>query len=395
MDLDRFKYVNDTLGHPVGDMVLQQVAKRLSALVRKSDTTARLGGDEFAVLLVNAGIEEAGGVARKIVAALEQPIVVNQHALDVRASIGIAGFPAHGADAETLVRQGDAAMYAAKRANSGFAVYEARMHAQREELLTMLSELRQAIERGELRLLYQPKVTLSGGVTTGVEALVRWMHPAKGMVAPDRFIPFAEQTGFIKTLTAWVVDAAARQGAAWRAAGRSVRISVNISAQDLLNPELPDLLAGALERHALPAQLLGIEITESGVMQDAARAVEVLRRLEGLGVRRSIDDFGTGYSSLAYVKQLNVDELKIDRSFIRNIVRDERDRAIVMSTVELAHNLGLDVIAEGVEDQPTADLLRELGCDAIQGWLVSRPLEAAALETWLRARPAQGVSRLS
>ena len=395
MDLDRFKYINDTLGHHMGDQVLQQVAKRLVSLVRKSDTTARLGGDEFAVLLLNSGVEAARGVAQKIVAGLEQPIAVDQHSLDVRASIGISGFPTHGAEAETLVRQADAAMYAAKRGNSGLAVYEARMHAQHEEQLTLLSELRQAIERNELRLVYQPKVALLGGMATGVEALVRWMHPSKGMVAPDRFIPFAEQTGFIKTITAWVLDAAARQGAAWRDAGRSVRISVNISAQDLLNPDLPGQLTAALERHGLPAQLLGIEITESGVMQDAARAIEVLKGMEGLGIGRAIDDFGTGYSSLAYVKQLNVDELKIDRSFIRNIVRDGRDRAIVLSTVELAHNLGLDVVAEGVEDQASANLLRELGCDAIQGWLVSRPLEPAALETWLRSWPAEGVSRIS
>jgi diguanylate cyclase (GGDEF)-like protein len=395
MDLDRFKHVNDTLGHPMGDRVLQQVAKRLAVLVRKSDTTARLGGDEFAVLLVNAGVDEARGVARKIIAALELPIVVGEHSLDVRTSIGIAGFPVHGADVETLVRYGDTAMYAAKRGNTGLAVYEPHMHEQREEQLTLLSDLRQAIEHGELRLVYQPKIALLGGMTTGVEALVRWKHPSKGMISPDRFIPFAEQTGFIKTITAWVIDAAVRQGAAWQEAGRSIRISVNISAQDLLKPELADQLAGALERHSLPAELLGIEITESGVMQDAARATEVLKGIERLGVGCSIDDFGTGYSSLAYLKLLPVDELKIDRSFIRNIVRDAKDRAIVMSTIGLAHNLGLDVVAEGVEDQPSADLLRELGCDAIQGWLVAKALEPEALETWLPARSFHSVSRIS
>ena len=395
MDLDRFKYVNDTLGHHMGDRVLQQVAKRIVSLVRKSDTTARLGGDEFAVLLINTGVDEARGVAQKIIAALELPVVAGEHSLDVRASIGIACFPVHGDDVATLVRQGDAAMYAAKRGNTGLAVYEPRMHEQREEQLTLLSDLRQAIELGELRLVYQPKIALLGGMTTGVEALVRWMHPARGMIPPDRFIPFAEQTGFIKTITAWVVDAAVRQGAAWREAGRSICISVNISAQDLLKPELADQLAGALERHGLPPELLCIEITESGVMQDAARAVEVLKRIEHLGVGRSIDDFGTGYSSLAYLKLLPVDELKIDRSFICNIVHDAKDRAIVMSTIGLAHNLGLDVVAEGVEDQACADLLRELGCDAIQGWLVAKALEPAALEPWLPARSFHSVSRTS
>jgi diguanylate cyclase (GGDEF)-like protein len=395
MDLDRFKNVNDNLGHHVGDLVLQQVALRVAGLVRKSDTTARLGGDEFAVLLVSAGVEEGRRVAQKIVAALEVPIAIGQHSLDVRASVGIASFPLHAGDADTLMRRADAAMYVAKRSNAGFAVYDAHVHEQREEQLSLLSELRQAIEQDQLRLLYQPKVELASGRLTGVEALLRWAHPVKGMIQPERFIPFAEQTGFIKTITAWVIDAAARQGAAWLAARRTVRISVNISAQDLLSPELDALLTAALERYGLPPQLLGVEITESGVMQDAARAIEVLKRIRGLGVGRSIDDFGTGYSSLSYVKQLRVDELKIDRSLVRGIVTDFRDRAIVLSTIELAHNLGLRVVAEGVEEQATADLLRSVGCDEIQGWLVAMPLEPAALETWLAERSATTVSQLS
>jgi EAL domain-containing protein (putative c-di-GMP-specific phosphodiesterase class I) len=334
-------------------------------------------------------------VAQKVVAALEAPIAIGQHSLDVRASVGIASFPAHAGDADTLMRRADAAMYAAKRANTGFAVYDPRVHEQRDEQLSLLSELRHAIDQGELRLVYQPKVALVGGRLTGVEALLRWAHPVKGMIPPDRFIPFAEQTGFIKIITAWVIDAAVRQGAAWSAAGRPTRISVNISAQDLLNPQLGELLTAALGRHGLPPQLLCLEITESGVMQDAARAIEVLKRVGALGVGRSIDDFGTGYSSLSYVKQLSVDELKIDRSFLRGIVTDLKDRAIVLSAIDLAHNLGLGVVAEGVEEQASADLLRELGCDEIQGWLVARPLEPAALETWLGARPAPAFSRLS
>jgi diguanylate cyclase (GGDEF)-like protein len=395
MDLDRFKYINDTLGHPLGDLVLKQVAQRLASLVRKSDTTARLGGDEFAVLLVNTGAGEARIVATKIADAFEQPIVVDEHSLDVRMSIGVAGFPAHGEDAETLLSRGDAAMYAAKRSNARVAVYDPRIHEQREEQLSMLSELRQAIDQEELRLVYQPKIELAGGTPTGVEALVRWHHPAKGVIAPDRFIPFAEQTGFIRTITRWVINAAVKQAAAWRASGRALRISVNISAQDLLNPELAEQLVEALERHGLPAALLCVEITESGVMHDAARAIEVLKRLQGLGVGRSIDDFGTGYSSLAYVKRLSVEEIKIDRAFIRNIVSDAKDRAIVQSTINLAHDLDLSVVAEGVEDQASADLLRRYGCDEIQGWLVARPLEPRAFETWLDARPAAAVSRLS
>ena len=395
MDLDRFKNINDTLGHHIGDLVLQQVALRLTGVVRKSDTTARLGGDEFAVMLNSAGVEEAHAVASKIIALLEQPIAVGQHTLDVRASVGVAGFPMHGEDADTLMRHADAAMYAAKRANIGVAVYDSRIHERREDELSLLSELRHAIDQGELRLVYQPKVELSRGTVTGVEALVRWQHPVRGAVPPDRFIPFAEQTGFVRTITSWVVDAAARQAAAWRAAGHALKVSINISVHDLQNPELVGVLGAALERHALPPRLLCLEITESGVMRDAARAIEMLKRLDALGVECSIDDFGTGYSSLAYLKQLRVDELKIDRSFVRHLVSDSKDRAIVLSTIELAHNLGLVVVAEGVEEAPTARLLRELGCDQMQGWLVSRPLEAAAFETWLSAQAASGVSWIS
>jgi diguanylate cyclase (GGDEF)-like protein len=395
MDLDRFKNINDALGHHIGDLVLQQVAQRLSGLVRKSDTTARLGGDEFAVLLNSAGVEEAHSVAQKIVALFETPISVGQQALDVGASIGVAGFPAHGEDADTLLRHADAAMYAAKRANIGVAVYDARMHERREEELSLLSELRQAIDWGELRLVYQPKVDLSRGELTGAEALVRWQHRTKGLVPPDRFIPFAEQTGFVRTITSWVIDAAARQAAAWRAAGQALKVSVNISVHDLQNPDLVEVLGAALERHKVPAELLCLEITESGVMRDAARAIDMLKRVDAIGVGCSIDDFGTGYSSLAYIKQLRVDELKIDRSFIRTLVSDPKDRAIVLSTIDLAHNLGLVVVAEGVEDAATAQLLRSLGCDQMQGYHVAKPLDAAAFETWAAARAAGRRSSIS
>ncbi len=395
MDLDRFKNINDALGHHIGDLVLQQVAQRLTGLVRKSDTTARLGGDEFAVLLNSAGVEEAHSVAQKIVALLEQPIEVSQQTLDVSASIGVAGFPAHGEDADTLMRHADAAMYAAKRANIGVAVYDPHMHERREEELSLLSELRQAIDWGELRLVYQPKVDLSRGELMGVEALVRWQHPTKGLVPPDRFIPFAEETGFVRTITSWVIDAAVKQAAAWRAAGRPLKVSVNISVHDLQNPELVEVLTASLERHRLPASQLLLEITESGVMRDAARAIEMLKRVDEVGVGCAIDDFGTGYSSLAYIKQLKVDELKIDRSFIRTLVSDPKDRAIVLSTIDLAHNLGLVVVAEGVEDGASAQLLRELGCDQMQGYHVSQPLDAAAFETWAAARAAGRRSSIS
>jgi diguanylate cyclase (GGDEF)-like protein len=389
MDLDRFKYVNDTLGHPAGDLVLKEVGRRLQDLLRKSDTIARLGGDEFAMLLNGAGVGEASAVAQKIALVLEEPIALAPHAVDIRASVGVACMPEHGDDAEALVRHADVAMYVAKRANAGFAVYEPGRDERREEQLTLLSELRRAIDQDQLRLAFQPKIALLGGELAGVEALVRWEHPERGLVPPMQFIPFAEQTGFIRPITRWVLEAAVKQAAAWRAAGRSIKVSANISVQDLLNPELPGIVTGALERHALPPSLLCLEITESGVMQDAAGAIEVLRRLHAIGVGRSIDDFGTGQSSLAYMKQLMVDEVKIDRSFVRGIVHDKKDAAIVLSTIELGHNLGMTVVAEGVEDEASSDALRRLGCDQAQGYLFTAPLEAAALIEWVTARESR------
>ncbi len=387
-DLDRFKTINDTLGHHAGDQVLIEVARRLGAIVRASDTVARLGGDEFCVLLVQAALPDAKRIAGKILADLERPISLGGHAIDVGASVGVVGFPEHGENAETLLRHADAAMYSAKRSNAGMAVYDADSHEQREEQLSLLSELRRAIEQDELFLVYQPKVDLAGGALVGAEALLRWRHPQKGVIPPDRFIPFAEQTGFIRKLTGWALDAAVEQAAIWHRRGQPLRVSVNLSVHDVLDPELNAMLLGRLRVHGLPPHLLCVEITESGVMRDAARAIEVLNALEKIGVGRSIDDFGTGYSSLAYVKQLSVDELKIDRSFVRNLVADPKDRAIVLTAIELAHNLGMSVVAEGVEERAAADLLRQLGCDAFQGYLVSKPLELGAFESWRRSYAA-------
>jgi diguanylate cyclase (GGDEF)-like protein len=393
MDLNRFKAINDTLGHHVGDQVLQHTARRLSGMTRKSDTTARLGGDEFAVLLNDTTAEQAKEVAEKISRTLEEPIVIGQHSLDVRASIGVAAWPEHGADVETLMRHADAAMYSAKRTNADYAVYDASTHAQRQEELSLLSQLRRAVDAGELKLVYQPKVELATGKVAGVEALLRWVHPVRGEIPPVHFIPFAEQTGFIKTITRWVIDEAVRQATAWRAAGRSLKVAVNISAQDLLMPELPEIVMATLKAHQAPPDLLSLEITESGLMQDAARAIEVMKRLAAIGVGRAIDDFGTGYSSLAYIKQLPVDEIKIDRSFVRNIMNDKKDMAIVLATVELCHNLGLIVVAEGVEDTLSNELLRRIGCDLAQGYLFTPPLDAVALEAWLAARGDEASTR--
>ncbi len=390
LDLDRFKHVNDTLGHQIGDVVLQKVGARLQALLRKSDTIARLGGDEFAIVLPNAGVAQAQEVVTTILTALETPLAIDGQPLDVRTSIGVASYPEHGRDPHTLVRHADVAMYVAKRGNKGHAVYHPDQHQPRQDHLTLLGELRRAVEQDELTLHYQPKVDLQNGTTTHAEALLRWVHPARGLVPPLDFIPFAEQTGYIRTITRWVIRKAIQQCKQWQDAGIGIAVSVNISARDLLNPELPELVAGHLAEYALDPQQLVLEITESGFMEDPALALEILRRFDKLGVKLSIDDYGTGYSSLSYIKKLPVHELKIDQSFVRNLARDKDDATIVKSTIDLGHNMGLTVVAEGVEDQDIWNLLRRLGCDYAQGYYMSKPLAAAQLESWLAANGVFG-----
>lgn len=389
LDLDRFKQINDTLGHQTGDQVLQQTAKRLGSLLRKSDTVARLGGDEFSVLL-DCGVETAKQIGQKLLKGLDEPIVIGEHSLDVRASIGIAGYPVDSGDPDTLMRHADLAMYAAKRANLGIVAYDSTLGRHRREQLSLLSELRSAIENDELRLTFQPKIAMSSGEIAGAEVLVRWQHPERGLVPPGDFIPFAEQTGFIKSITRWVIEAAAQQSSRWRALGMSLKLLVNISVQDLLDTGMPDVILATLKRHGVPADSLGLEITESGVMQDQAAAIAVLKRLRALDIDISVDDFGTGYSSLAYVRQLQATELKIDRSFVRNLVQDEKNRAIVLSIIELAHNLDLTVVAEGVEDRSSLEVLRGLGCDLVQGYVFTKPLAHEEFRDWFTAwKPAE------
>jgi diguanylate cyclase (GGDEF)-like protein len=387
-DLDRFKHVNDSLGHHMGDLVLREVAFRLHhALQRRSDTVARLGGDEFAVLLPNEGVDRAKLVARKIVEVLSEPLTIEGHLVDVGASIGIAGYPEHGGDADTLMRCADVAMYSAKRAGTGFEVYDSRHDQGTPGRLSLLGELRHAVEHDELALLYQPKVGLAARSALAAEALLRWNHPERGCLLPESFVAFAEQTGYIKAVTRWVLDRALRQCAEWRTRGIELRVSVNISARDLHNPDLPRLLAELAGAHQLRPELLSLEVTESAVMEDPAHALAILERLHAMGVRLAIDDFGTGYSSLAYLKRLPVDELKIDKSFVIGLVRDPDDAAIVRATIDLAHHMGLTVTAEGVEDRHVLETLRRLGCDHAQGLYVGRPLMAAEFERWSRQEP--------
>jgi diguanylate cyclase (GGDEF)-like protein len=383
MDLDRFKDINDTLGHGVGDHVLRQVGDRLRALQRAQGCVARLGGDEFALLLTEVDTAQAIELAQNIIATLERPILFQEQPLDVGTSIGIAFFPAHAQDAETLVRNADIAMYDAKRNKCGYSIYDPNYDGSQQQHLSLLGELRQAMEQGELRLHYQPKVALASSTVSAAEALIRWAHPTRGVIAPAMFIPFAEHTGYIKVLTHWVLQEAVRQCGVWLREGRRLQLSVNISARDLMNRELPETISALLLEHDVPASMLCLEITESGFLDDPGHAQKVLERLAAIGLALSIDDYGTGYSSLNYLMQLPVSELKIDRSFVSHMT-DDRDLAtIVRSTIELGHSLGLTVVAEGVEDSDGYALLRELGCDTAQGYFMSPPLPPEAFCRWL------------
>ena len=384
MDLDRFKYVNDTLGHPIGDLLLCEVAKRLQAsLHQASDTVARLGGDEFAVLLPTEDMEAAKMIAARMLKALEEPTMIEGQLVDIGVSIGIVGFPQNGSDMNVLLQRADIAMYTAKRTNTGFALYDEKHDHNSAERLSLMSELRQAVEHDQLTLYYQPKVDLATHTVKYVEALIRWEHPTRGFVAPDQFIPFAEQTGYIKTISRWVADKAIHQCAMWREQGIELAVSVNVSARELIQSTLPEMFQSMLQKYDVPAEWIWVEITESAILDDPDHAIETLERLRALGIRISIDDFGTGYSSLSYLKRMPVDELKIDKSFVMGMTNHKDDETIVRSTIDLGHNMGLKVVAEGVETEEMLEQLKEMRCDLVQGYHLSRPLPPAKLELWL------------
>ncbi|MGB6053869.1 MAG: EAL domain-containing protein [Burkholderiaceae bacterium] len=395
MDLDRFKHVNDVLGHSFGDALLRQVAQRLTALkMRNSDQIARLGGDEFALLLPDSQLDEVQTVAARILESLEEPLSLEDQTIDLGASIGIAGFPEHGHDAESLLSRAEVAMYAAKHSGNEAVVYEAAIDKTSQDSLSLLGELRRALDHGEFRLHVQPKAVLKSGKVVGVEALVRWLHPKRGMIQPDHFIPFAEKTGFIRLLTRWVLEQAAAQASQWQARGLQLKISVNLSTRDLLDQDLPAKFVDILTRHQVPSSSFCLEITESAIMDDPVRAQQTLERLYAMGVELSIDDFGTGYSSLSYLKRLPVHELKIDKSFVMSMEHDVDDATIVRSTVDLGHNMGLRVVAEGVESGAVLQMLARMGCDQAQGYFVGCPMPAEDFPQWQRqwAPPLRAVA---
>jgi diguanylate cyclase (GGDEF)-like protein len=375
MDLDRFKEVNDTLGHHNGDLLLQAVATRLRATLRPGDVVARLGGDEFGILLANPGEREAiDAVAERIIQDLASPFVVQELTLEVGASIGIAMHPIHGSDVETLVQRADVAMYQAKTTLRGHELYSPDHDSYSPTRLVLLGELRRAIEGRELTVVYQPKVDVSDGSILGAEALVRWDHPRRGSVPPDEFIPVAEHTGLLRPLTLYVLGAALEECARWRDAGFDLGVAVNLSVRNLLDVDLPADIEGLLTRWRLPAAALQLEITESALVADPVRTNGVLQLLHRIGVGISIDDFGTGYSSLSYLRRMPVDELKIDKSFVTDMAVDENDALIVRSTIDLGRNLGLRVVAEGVETGEVWNRLTELGCHVAQGYYFGRPV---------------------
>ena len=385
MDLDHFKYVNDTLGHGIGDRILCAVTARLEqVLERRTDTLARMGGDEFAILLPGGDAIAAENVAKAVQHALEMPIIPEGHHLAVRASIGIAVYPQHGRERSILLRHADVAMYAAKRNKSGYALWNDDYDAYSRERLVVTNDLRRAVDEDELRLVYQPKVSLEGEGEYHAEALVRWDHPVRGRVAPAEFIAFAEQTGHIRAVTQWVLGRVVEQCALWRKDDLPMNVSINLSAQDLMDSELPDHVAALLDRHGCAAKWITLEVTESAILDDPDHGIRSLERLSALGCRLAIDDYGTGYSSLAYLRRLPVHELKLDKSLIAGMRGDSSDALIVRSTIELAHSLGLSVTAEGVEDEETLEGLRALDCDVVQGYLLSRPLDAGELAAWMR-----------
>jgi diguanylate cyclase (GGDEF)-like protein len=395
MDLDRFKEINDTLGHHYGDVLLKDLGPRLTSSIGEGGFVARLGGDEFGILLA----EDAGDVAvldvvmARLFKSVSQPFMIDELSLEVGASVGVARFPHDGEDSHALLRCADIAMYAAKETQTEFKIYTADQNQHSKRRLGVLSGIRHALVQDEIVVHYQPIIDLDKGHVHGAEGLVRWQHPEHGLIPPGAFVQIVEQTGLIGPLTRHVLERSIAECAAWRKDGREMSVAVNLSVRNLLDHDLPIEIARLLSSYGLPPEALQLEITESMIMSDPERALATVTRLSGLGVRLSVDDFGTGYSSLANLRKMPINELKIDRSFVSPMLVNESDLIIVRSTINLGHDLGLNVIAEGVEDSPTLDELAVLGCDLAQGYHVSKPMPAEAFNNWLTETPRQPVKR--
>jgi diguanylate cyclase (GGDEF)-like protein len=389
MDLDRFKEVNDALGHDIGDSLLREVGVRLQNRLGSRGMVARLGGDEFAVLLPDvADDSEAVAVGEDLCREMERPIPLGHLTLNTRASLGIALAPQHGRDAKTLLQRADVAMYAAKETRSGTRVYQPADDQNTPHRLALITDLREAIARRDLFVVFQPKLDPRTGLITGAEALARWHHPEHGFVPPDQFIPLAEHSGLIRPLTLHVLEVALRRCAAWRRSGHEMHVAVNLSPNSLHDANLPETVARLLGQTGVPPGALLLEITESSIMADPTGSRLTLDRLNTLGVKLAIDDFGTGYSSLGRLRELPIHEVKIDKSFVQRVSVDHRDRAVVRSAIQLGHALDLEVVAEGVEDADTLAHLTREGCNLVQGYFISRPLPADEFATWLAERAA-------
>lgn len=398
IDLDRFKTINDSLGHPVGDELLKEVARRLSGLVREEDTVARLGGDEFVLILENiSGIDAASVVARKVLADLSRPMHLIGHEIIITSSVGVGVYPEHGKEVTALIRNADTAMYQAKlNGRNDYQLYTDRLTKDADERLRLENDLRRAEERDEFELTYQPQVTLKDKRLVGVEALLYWRHPERGLISPDQFIPLAEDIGIIQQLGAWVLETACRDAVKWRDSGLgNLRLAVNLSSRQLLDRELPDKVDDILRQTGLPSRYLELEVTESAIMEQPERCIATLERIRALGISLAIDDFGTGYSSLSYLKRLPVQKVKIDREFVSDIPHDSDDLAIVSAVIAMSHSLGLTVVAEGMEKSVQLDCLEKYDCDEAQGYYVSRPLSASDFVQWVRKQGPWAVSGLA
>ncbi|HET9103238.1 MAG TPA: EAL domain-containing protein [Solirubrobacteraceae bacterium] len=394
MDLDRFKEINDTLGHHYGDVLLRDLGPRLVTAVGEDGMVARLGGDEFAILPPPGTVDPADieNEVQRLMECISEPFSVDELSLEVGASIGVARFPHDGEDSHALLRCADIAMYAAKEAQTDYKIYTAEQNQHTVRRLSVLSDIRHALSSDEIVVHFQPIVDLDDLSVTGAEGLVRWQHPEHGLIPPGAFVQTVEQTGLIGPLTRHVLERSIAECAAWRRNGRDLSVAVNLSVRNLLDRDLPKEIERLLDSYGLPADALQLEITESMIMSDPDRAVATVTRLSALGVRMSVDDFGTGYSSLANLRKLPIDELKIDRSFVSPMLRDESDLIIVRSTINLGHDLGLRIIAEGVEDGATLQRLALLGCDHAQGYHLSRPLPARDFGAWLETASPESLS---